>query len=672
MSKIISYFEAKDKMPSFTFFIEKAVAKDEPESSEWIIEGVASTTSVDHDRERMAMSALKGMANIINEKTVPLNVEHLPGEKNIVGEVFQASVDDRGRLTVKAKLDKSNPTAKMLYDGLKAGAKLGLSVGGAVKRATRELAEGLGKYVKTFYDVILDHVAVTPKPSNYEAWLFNKSIISRGEDISQYYNTPMYDRFLFENPHLDYLYVIEKSIPSKEWIKVDNNTTNEMKKNIFIKDVVTEDDVKTSDSVDKEGEPSDETTGGTVTEVKVDELGQTAKDRTSSEETMITEKARGLLVEEKNNVENVRIMNIRPGDYYVRDNKVYKVTRTGSDLKGKLYFIEGPDVYEEFSSDEYVTVLRRENAAKSQRSMFKQSSEDTTETTKEGATDSESLDEPIASKSYVDAMFKSFRNDVISLLKSIRKDLVDMTSSEKLEALGTTDTDRETGVKSRVNKEGEPADETMGGEVTETKTEEVVQTAKDATSEDTKDESVDKDTDETVEDTEKETDDEDVTKETDDEDATKEADDDSDETEKTNTYGEDYQMDTLKHAVRNAIKKGLNPLDVLTAYVSDYVNQMNDRFAKTGKRILGLEQMVADMIRNDEYIQKSIKKWMNTPGLKKSVSLGSPYMVTKEGRRYRLIAEEEGVEKSVSDAKKDFKTIYKEKFSSVARGEILG
>jgi hypothetical protein len=214
----------------FTFFIEKAIPVEE--GGQLIVEGVASTMNVDHDNERMAQNALESMANIINEKTVPLRMEHSKEDSAIVGSVYKAWVDERNQLWIRAAIDPKHPAGPMLHSSLKDGAKFGLSVGGRVKNAMRELAESTGKMVKTFYDVILDEVSVTRKPANYDAWLFAKSLKTEDEDITPFYKSAWYNRFLFENLQLDYIYQFEKSIPSGAWERVDTitNINKDMKK----------------------------------------------------------------------------------------------------------------------------------------------------------------------------------------------------------------------------------------------------------------------------------------------------------------------------------------------------------------------------------------------------------------------------------------------------------
>ena len=155
-NKIIK-IEADGDFP-FSFYIEKAIPDGDEENM--TIKGVASTVNIDHDNERMSPEALQSMAEIINEKSVPLRVEHQKDDNAIVGNVNKAWVDSRNQLWIEAALDKSHPGASMLYKALKTGAKLGLSVGGRVKHAMKDLSESAGKMIKTFYNVVLDEVSV--------------------------------------------------------------------------------------------------------------------------------------------------------------------------------------------------------------------------------------------------------------------------------------------------------------------------------------------------------------------------------------------------------------------------------------------------------------------------------------------------------------------------------
>ena len=229
--------EATGEFP-FKFFIEKALPFDEDD--ELIIEGIASTTNVDHDSERMSANALTQMANVINEKSVPLRVEHSKDDTAVIGKVYKAWVDDRNQLHVRASLDKSHAVAPILHSSMKQGLKMGLSVGGLVKHATKEFVESVGKVVKTFYDIVLSEVSVTPRPANYDSWLVAKSITDKDDQGDNFRNSALHDEFLFQNPQLNYLQVFAKSVPDKAWHKVNINKNNNNNMDKDKKDETTE------------------------------------------------------------------------------------------------------------------------------------------------------------------------------------------------------------------------------------------------------------------------------------------------------------------------------------------------------------------------------------------------------------------------------------------------
>lgn len=258
--------EASGDFP-FQFFIEKALPSEE--NGEMIIEGVASTVNIDHDNERMSPSALASMAEVINAKSVPLRIEHQHDNNAVVGNVFKAWIDERNQLWIKAMLDKAHPASGILYKSLKDGVKLGLSVGGVVKNAVKEMSEATGKMVKTFYQVMLNEVSVTQRPANYDSWLLAKSIAKDKENIEQFYETPFYKEFLFETSGYDYLQSFAKSIPDKSWKRVeliDNNINKDMKK--------------------KEGEEKE-----TETKEKAESTETETKEKAESSETETKEKA---------------------------------------------------------------------------------------------------------------------------------------------------------------------------------------------------------------------------------------------------------------------------------------------------------------------------------------------------------------------------------------------
>lgn len=213
---------AEGRFP-FHFWIQKASAVEE--MGKMVVEGVASTPNVDHDKERMHPDALKAMARVINTTGVPLRVEHSQNDNAVIGSVNKAWIDDRNQLWIKATLDEGHPASGILYKGLKEGVKMGLSVGGYVKRAVQEMVEGLGKTVNTFYDVMLDEVSITQKPSNYDARLMAKSFAKSEGEVDALAGAFESNEFLFNSAagELSYLTAFAKSIPAGEWKAVDKD-----------------------------------------------------------------------------------------------------------------------------------------------------------------------------------------------------------------------------------------------------------------------------------------------------------------------------------------------------------------------------------------------------------------------------------------------------------------
>ncbi len=250
---------AEGKFP-FHFWIQKASAVEE--SGKMIVEGVASTLNVDHDKERMSADALKSMARIINTTGVPLRVEHSQADNAVIGTVNKAWIDERNQLWIKATLDESHPAAGILYKGLKEGVKMGLSVGGYVQRATQEMVEGVGKMVNTFYDVLLDEVSVTQKPSNYDARLMAKSFAKSEGEVDALASAFEGNEFLFTSAMGagSYLQAFAKSIPEGDWKEVQKSDYKLIDKDNHMEDTekktkaVDETEEKKTKSVDEKDE----------------------------------------------------------------------------------------------------------------------------------------------------------------------------------------------------------------------------------------------------------------------------------------------------------------------------------------------------------------------------------------------------------------------------------
>lgn len=257
----------------FQIFVEKATVAGNTDGR-MIVEGLATTTNVDHDQERMSPEAIKAMEDEINKNGVPLISEHSKEWDGVLGHVFKAWVDERNQLHVQAELDKDMSKSKDLYTALKKGAQLGLSIAGIVKKAGLEMVEGIGKKCKTFYDVLLKEVSVTNRPSNFDTWLIAKGIAKSREKgmYEKYLNTNSYQEYLKCNPKLDWQYAIAKSV--QDDVLIESNM-DEIKKDETLVDVKPAEEVKTEEVKVEEVAPAVEEVKSEevkVEEVKVEEV----------------------------------------------------------------------------------------------------------------------------------------------------------------------------------------------------------------------------------------------------------------------------------------------------------------------------------------------------------------------------------------------------------------
>jgi hypothetical protein len=143
----------------FQFDVELAKAERSADGKLYL-EGVASTTDLDKQRERMAPSALADMAKAIN---IPLTDSHDNEVGNNIGTVISTQIKNN-QLIIKAEVDGDDHKAVRLWKKIESGkAKAGFSVGGKITsdkpgtdRNTRRVITG----------VELDHIMLTAKPAN--------------------------------------------------------------------------------------------------------------------------------------------------------------------------------------------------------------------------------------------------------------------------------------------------------------------------------------------------------------------------------------------------------------------------------------------------------------------------------------------------------------------------
>jgi HK97 family phage prohead protease len=633
--KVIAKFEGDSP---FTFFIELAKAsKDEHDGMKWIVTGVASTTNVDHDQERMSAPALAQMANIINEKSVPLRYEHDKDPKSIIGKVYEATIDAAKKLVIKAELDQSNTTAKALWDGLQTGSKLGLSVGGKVKRAFRELAEGVGKVIKTFYDVELEEVSVTPRPANYDAWLIDHAFAKSYNDTPEFYNDfRFYNKFLIDNPQLDYIAVFEKSINDK-WVKVDsNNSQNKQMK-------ITKE--TPSSSGDKVISTSDLT--GTIDSTHKE------TEETTTEEKTNTKENEPKVSSEVSSTEGLATKSYVDSKFAELTGLLKQISKSLTYNSSDIHALdsENPDQPKDESTQMHAKDRVKAELEEPMKTHGSSSSSSSSESESEGKekeregqdntyADGTSGDKAPVEDSVPHQQHNPDETAVTTEQQQAkdRKKGVDQAGAERqrgeapissLETSGETALDSEMPTSSKVNTEENKAKD--GNETNGHDEDETMKTGSESES--------------------------DTTSGTTSETGTE-----------TNKYGHDYMMPELGKIMAKARASNTDPMGVFVFYVTKALEEIKDELKNTNKRVLGLEPRFAEMIRTNPDIQKSIKEWM-TPGKRQgmAVNAGRPVLVTREGGRYELMAKEVGADLKKSVEGKDFKSLYQKEFSSGGR-----
>jgi HK97 family phage prohead protease len=134
--------------------------------------GIASTTSLDRDDERMSEQALKDMVYEIKKNGVNLHEDHQHGWQNTLGVIKDAELINN-QVQVKINLDdpSTNPKIPALLNKMKRGIRLGLSVGGNVQGFKWEYDRTAGKKIKVLDKVKIYEVSVVGIPSNADSYL---------------------------------------------------------------------------------------------------------------------------------------------------------------------------------------------------------------------------------------------------------------------------------------------------------------------------------------------------------------------------------------------------------------------------------------------------------------------------------------------------------------------
>ena len=130
-------------------------AWQDDEGQMWV-EGVASSTSLDRQRERMTRNAIAKMQQYQGIDLLP---SHSAGPLEELGTVEECWADNDS-FRLKARLDESSPQAMRLFKRLAEGRQYSLSVGGRVTKAYWDFDPEARARIRHIDDVVLDHVAV--------------------------------------------------------------------------------------------------------------------------------------------------------------------------------------------------------------------------------------------------------------------------------------------------------------------------------------------------------------------------------------------------------------------------------------------------------------------------------------------------------------------------------
>jgi HK97 family phage prohead protease len=541
-----TYTAQSNKGFQFTFQIEKSIATKAGE--DLIISGVASTSNIDHDNERMSESALDSMVRVINDKGVPLRWEHGKEDSDILGTVFQGHVDGRNQLQINARLKKDHPKALEIYEALKSGGKYGLSVGGRVMNATREMAASVGKYIKTFYDVLLDEVTVTSKPANYDAWL--KDVVQKSMDKGKT-KDQLRHQFLFENQQYDYLAQFAKSIPEDSWKPVKKLSVNN-NKNMNDKDKKSDEKVEAEKSF--------------VTKAQFDSFSATIA---KAMDGLATSVKKALEVNAMDTTNPDKKKELADTAQVAKDAADGDDGKAAGDVPAKDQ--DAPDKAKEAEDTEQTAKAEDDTKDEEKEKSAEDEEDKETEKAEDGEKDEKDTEKAFGDKEDDEEATKSEGDDKLPKdLKAAMKSIAKATS----------------------------AIETMTKQIRGAKA-------------------------------------------------------------------------ILKS--EKVEKSQVNEIEQFAKAMSTFVQLTEERLEKSGKRVPGLAQTIATMIQNDPELQAELSGMMKTATFKKSRST-TPYMVSKDGRRFLLTASEvndETVEKSSDGKPVKFTDLYKSKYSAIREKGLM-
>ena len=134
--------------------------------------GIASTSSLDRDRERVSKACMLSMAKKINEKKLPIFGNHEHNWEDMLGFSSSAEVrNDELHIEILTDFAESNPKILQLIGKMNAGMPLGLSIGGKVVKSHDAYEASIKEEIKVIDDVDLLETSIVGIAANPDAFL---------------------------------------------------------------------------------------------------------------------------------------------------------------------------------------------------------------------------------------------------------------------------------------------------------------------------------------------------------------------------------------------------------------------------------------------------------------------------------------------------------------------
>jgi len=144
------------------------------------LKGIASTTSLDRDSERVTRACIEDMVATIKAKKLPIFGNHQHDWENMLGFADDAEAfDNQMEISILTAYAEKNPKVEQLIENLDAELPLGLSIGGKVLEKGDAYEPALGKTISLIKKVGLLETSVVGIGSNPDAFLSLPEQISK-------------------------------------------------------------------------------------------------------------------------------------------------------------------------------------------------------------------------------------------------------------------------------------------------------------------------------------------------------------------------------------------------------------------------------------------------------------------------------------------------------------